>query len=155
MGGVIAYWTTLMYTDKINSLIMLDGIITPGLVEIYENYGTRAEQIINQYLAEPRMTDSKKSRLLKNDMDAIQAIGQGLASSISNNLEEFMSLPEFNIPYFVLTSDLSESQLDLSDYLDWAKSAPKSKSYADFIHADFIFRSDIVIPEIKIFLQTK
>ena len=47
MGGVIAYWTTLMYTDKINSLIMLDGIITPGLVEIYENYGTRAEQIIN------------------------------------------------------------------------------------------------------------
>jgi len=153
MGGVIAYWTTLMYADRINSLIMLDGIITPDLVEIYENYGTSAEQIINQYLAEPRMTDSKKSRLLKNDIDAVQAIGQGLARSISKNLEEFMSLPEFNIPYFVLTSDLSESQLDLSDYLTWAKSAPESKSYADFIHADFIFRSDIVIPEIKEFLQ--
>ena len=87
-------------------------------------------------------------------MDAIQAIGLGLSRSISNNIEEFMSLPNFNIPYFVLTSDLSELQLDVSDYLDWAKSAPKSKSYAKFIHSDFIFRSDIIIPEIKNFITT-
>ena len=154
MSGMIAYWTTLKYADKINSLIMLDGIITPGLVEIYEKYGTSAKQIINQYIADPRMTETKKSRILKNDMDAIQAIGLGLSRSISNNIEEFMSLPNFNIPYFVLTSDLSELQLDVSDYLDWAKSAPKSKSYAKFIHSDFIFRSDIIIPEIKNFIAT-
>ena len=154
MGGVVAHWISIKYPEKIRSLVSLDGIITPDLVNIYKYWSENIEEMIQDYAKDPRNTKTQKSRIINGDSRVIQALSLGLSQSISSNLSEFLSLPDPDYPYAVLVSNLTNLGLNVEEYSSWAKSSTKFKQYHDFDHGDFIYRSDIVIPDLKTFYES-
>ena len=154
MGGVVAHWISIKYPEIIKSLVSLDGIITPDLVNIYKYWSENTNGFIEDYARDPRNTEIQKSRILNNDREAIRALSLGLAQSISNNLAEFLSMPDPAYPYLVLVSNWENQSLDLDAYLNWAKSSTTYKKYMEFDHGDFIYRSEVVIQELIKFYGT-
>jgi len=151
MGGVIAHWISKIYPDNIRSLVSLDGIITPDLVNIYKYWSENTEKVIEDFASDPRNSEIQRVRILNNDSRVIQALCLGLSQSISKNLSEFLSMPDHDYPYLVLTSNWLDQGLNVEDYLHWAKSSTSHKEYQDFDHADFVHKSNKVIREIKDF----
>jgi len=151
MGGVIAHWISKKHPGTIRSLVSLDGIITSDLINIYKYWSENIEEIIEDFASDPRNTDIQRARILNNDSRVIQALSLGLSQSISNNLSEFLSMPDPDYPYLVLVSNWDKQNLDLDAYINWAKSSATYKKFQNFDHGDFIYRSDIVIRDLKDF----
>ena len=154
MGGVIAHWISKKYPANIRSLVSLDGIITTDLINIYKYWSENIKDMIEDFASDSRNTDIQRSRIINNDNRVIQALSIGLSRSISNNLEEFLSMPNPDYPYMVLVSNLGDLGLDSREYANWAKSSTEFKQYLDFDHGDFAYRSDMVIPDLKTFYKS-
>jgi len=154
MGGVVAHWISIKYPENIRSLVSLDGVITPDLVSVYQYWSENIEGITKNFASDPRNTDIQRSRIIKVDNRVLQALSIGLSQSIANNLGEFLSLPDPDYPYAVLVSNLANLGLNVEEYSSWAKSSTKFKQYHDFDHGDFIYRSDIVILDLKTFYNS-
>ena len=154
MGGVVAHWISKKYPDKIRSLVSLDGVITQDLVSVYQYWSENIESITRDFASDPRNTDIQSSRIINVDTRVLQALSLGLSQSIASNLEEFLSFPTPDYPYAVLVSNLGDLGLNVEKYSNWAKSTTKFKQYDDFDHGDFIYRSDMVIPDLKTFYES-
>ena len=154
MGGVIAHWISKKYPGNLKSLVSLDGIVIPDLVNIYKYWAENMEGTLKDYASDPRNLEAKRSRIMNIDIDAIKALSLGLSRSISKYLEEFLSMPNPDYPYLVLVSNWVDQGLDVVEYTNWAKSTTEFKQYHDFDHGDFAYRSDIVIPDLKTFYRS-
>lgn len=154
MGGVIAHWISKKYPGSIRSMVSLDGIIIPDLVNIYKYWSENIKDMIEDFASDPRNTKVQRSRIINNDPRVIQALSLGLSQSISNNLSEFLSMPDQDYPYLVIVSNWDDQDLNIDEYINWAKSFTTFKKYQDFDHADFIYRSSIVISDLKSFYET-
>ena len=154
MGGVIAHWISKKYPDNIRSLVSLDGIIIPNLVNIYKHWAENIKGMIEGFANDPRNTEIQRARILNNDPGVIEALSLGLSQSISSSITEFLTMPEQTFPYLVLVSNWDGQDLDLDAYLNWAKSFTVFKEYHDFDHGDFVYRSDVVIRDLKEFYRT-
>lgn len=153
MGGVIAHWISKKYPERIKSLVSLDGIITPDLVNIYKYWSENSGEMIKDFANDPRNTEIQRARILNNDSRVIQALSLGLSLSISKNLSDFLSMPDPDYPYFALVSNWDNQNLDLDAYINWAKSSTTYKKFQDFDHGDFIYKSDLVIRELLDFYR--
>ena len=154
MGGVIAHWISKKFPGNIRSMVSLDGIIVPDLVNIYRYWSENIEGILKDYEGDPRNSETKRSRIADNDIKAIQALSLGLSQSISNNLSDFLSMPDLDFPYLVLVSNWEDQGLDIGSYLNWAKASTTFKKYQDFDHGDFIYKSSSVISDLNSFYKT-
>jgi len=154
MGGVIAHWISKKHPDNIKSLVSLDGIIIPNLVGIYKYWAENTKAMIEDFASDPRNTEIQRARIINTDSRIIQALSLGLSQSISSNITDFLSLPNPDYPYLVLVSDLVDHDLDIDEYLNWAKSSTTFKKYQDFDHGDFIYKSSSVISDLKSFYKT-
>jgi len=154
MGGVIAHWISKKHPDNIRSLVSLDGIIIPDIVNIYKYWAENIKDMIGDFASDPRNTKIQRSRIISNDTRVIQALSLGLSQSISNNLTDFLFMPDPDFPYLVLISNWDNHELDLDPYLKWAKSSTTFKKYQDFDHGDFIYRSSTVISDLRSFYES-
>lgn len=152
MGGWFAYGLAQYYSNRIQSIIISDGVPgreDPGFIssilESFDEWVTGLKDV----------PASGKEQLLKNDLKALAAISDWVNKDVQVVIDLIDgAIENINIPILLLVSDLPEDSDEIRLLKKSADLIPDSTyiKFNELNHFSLHIRSDIVLPHIEDFL---
>lgn len=154
LGGWIVYSLLRKYPERIQSMILLDGVTGPDDSKVIRELANNMEELIPLLLQ--NATPTHKARLLNNDKLALLSLSSGVADDIPRIIDDINKLPEtINLASLILTSDLGGVEMELMRKIERAVSNASLITLAGLSHFDLFVRSDLTIPYILRFLDAQ
>ncbi|MDH5507331.1 MAG: alpha/beta hydrolase [Anaerolineae bacterium] len=153
MGGWFAYGLAKYYPNRLNSLIISDGVPGYGDPELIREVLGKFDEFVQSIGG---LTAAPKERWLKNDLEALAAIGDWVEQDIQSIIQLVDTvIDDIRVPCLVLMSNLPEDSDEFKLLNKTAATVPhaQSEEFNELSHLELYFRSDLVLPKIKEFLQ--
>ena len=152
-GGWIVYSLLRKYPERIQSMILLDGVPGPDDPKIFRYLAENMEELIPQ----SQNTPARKARLLNNDEIALLSLSCGIADDIPRIIDDINNLSEtINLASLILTSsDLKGIEMELLRKIESVMSNSSLMTFVGLSHSDLLMRSDLTVPNILHFLDSQ
>jgi pimeloyl-ACP methyl ester carboxylesterase len=149
-GGWIVYRLWREHPERIQSLILLDGVPGPddsrSMLDFLNNLEEHAAQL----------PTADKAHLLSHDKIALLALSRGIENDIPKIIDDINTLPEkINLDCLILTSDLDGVEMELMKKIASTVSNGSLITLAGLSHSELLVRSEKTIPHILHFLDVQ
>ncbi len=151
-GGWIVYRFLRKYPERIQSMILLDGVPGPDDSKVIRDFVNNIETLTSQLA----LTPNNRARFLNNDKIALLSLSSGIADDIPRIIDDINNLSEtINLFSLILTSDFIGVEMELLRKIEHATSNSSLITLTGLSHLDLLVRGDLTIPRILDFLDAQ